>query len=349
MAYNNALLLKDQPPVVFLQSFPEEHVGQTTNKFAVSFSDNIAKYSIDELRQLFVSKFQPISEKPDTFQIWWQSFSSGRRLTFIMVDMERAKETKETVDLIAAARDLLAIIRDEPGFVLRKNNMDFPLGIELPCGCDQPNSPFPTRQQIPKTRRYVPIPGKWHDPNTCQTPQPSSRARAGNPGGLGMPIHTKSREDVQVTGFPPPASSIPTVAGPSTTFLNQESIATPPTGQVMYPSRIEYPTPAGARHPVDVPQVNYTALPHRSFTANEVRPRSSHRAPVALMAPSTDNAAAVPTGSPFEATYNVVPNMDEDILVDGSLPDASVSAAIAEFAADMDYLYLQNEEDQNGD
>lgn len=55
------------------------------------------------MRKLFKSKFKPIAKAPDSFQIWSHQFTSGRTLTFIVVDMDKVK----VKTLASAANDLL--------------------------------------------------------------------------------------------------------------------------------------------------------------------------------------------------------------------------------------------------
>ncbi|RWA03470.1 hypothetical protein EKO27_g11637 [Xylaria grammica] len=153
---------------VYVQRFPAQNSSDRTNKFGISF-DNYAGHSIDYLRQLFASKFDLISNKPDSFQIWKQKprrQSSDR--TFIMVDMDQGGDT----DLLKASTDLMGVIESEDGLVLRKNNRDHWITLDMPCSCDEEHLPFPSLQRIPYSPEYEPVQGEWHDPNKCNSQGP---------------------------------------------------------------------------------------------------------------------------------------------------------------------------------
>ncbi|KAJ3562106.1 hypothetical protein NPX13_g8689 [Xylaria arbuscula] len=142
-----------------------------------------------------------------------------------MVDMDKIKAQNKT--LVNVANDLMDIISNQNGFTLRQNNRDHYMGIALPCGCDQENSPFPTLQLIPGTPEYIPIPGKWHDPNKC-----SKLASA-------PVIIANGSNNMVPTAQAPTAMSIPAFTLPDGTV---------PEGNVSYPLYFNYAPPPGAEY-----------------------------------------------------------------------------------------------------
>ncbi|KAI0908690.1 hypothetical protein F4823DRAFT_563596 [Ustulina deusta] len=324
-------------PRVYLQRFPAQDARDRTNKFGVSFN-NATSYSIDCLRQLLASRFSPISNKPDSFQIWNQTLGSGNSITFIMVDMDQV----EANDLIEASSELLRVIRSENGLVLRQNNRDHWMAIALPCGCDQEHSPFPSLQQIPGSPEYRPIPGQWHDPNRCNGQQPPPVAfPAGNANAAGAfgytPVAVFSG-GVPTPGFPTIASSGPfdsVAAAASTAYSRGDAAVASPTGKVVYPPRFEYPASTGAGHEPVVPPASYTALYRESF-ADAVNPDPAYLVSAADLAPPTTNATSLPAGSPFGTPYNMVPDADLDLHPDQLPTDTSAATA---YAPDGDYSY----------
>ncbi|KAI0805142.1 hypothetical protein GGR55DRAFT_681427 [Xylaria sp. FL0064] len=348
MTTYNDQLLKTPSEVVFLQPFPERRGKHTTNKFAVSFIDETAPHSVKRLRKLFASKFQPISRKPNSFQIWYQLAWSGNHRTFIVVDMGRATKARKVEDFESAAKNLLKIINDEPELKLLSSNMDKPLGILLPCDCKQDDSPFPTLKQTPGI--CVPIPGKWHDPNTCGTPESQPTASNRNTASDWEPMRPIPQQHDAVPGYPPSASPLPLDQGPSstsTTFPRRSAIATPPTGQAMYTSRIEHPAPAVTGYPPDLSQPNYTGPSQGVFTNNEMEPGPSHGAPAACMEASVDNAAIMTAGPPFDSYHSQFVdqyNMSADWMLPG---DSTLGAYEADMGPSYPFMEWQNGYDQN--
>ncbi|KAI1349970.1 hypothetical protein F5Y01DRAFT_326816 [Xylaria sp. FL0043] len=357
----NAQLLKPPSKVVFLQPFPEREGKDTTNQFAVSFTDEMAVPSVDSLRQLFASKFKPISGKPDTFQIWYQSSLSGRRRTFIVVDMKRATRARKTESLESAAKSLLKIINDEPKLKLLSSNMDKPLGIVLPCDCKQEDSPFDTLKQTGKSA-CVPIPGKWHDPNTCGKPKSQPTASNVNTAGVWEPMRPIPQQHDAVPGYPPSVSPLPLDQGPSrasTTLPRRSAAATPPTGQVLYTSRIENPAPRLVGYPPDMSPPYYTGSSQGVFTNNEMEPGPSHGAPVACMAASIENATTMTAGPPFASYHNQILDPYVYMSADWTLPgdptlaacEADMGPSLGAYEADMGpsypFMEWQNGYDQN--
>ncbi|KAI1276437.1 hypothetical protein F5Y07DRAFT_366712 [Xylaria sp. FL0933] len=359
----NSRLLKPPSEVVFLQPFPERQRQHTTNKFAVSFisfTGETAAPSVDRLRKLFASKFKPISGNPKSFQIWHQVSAYGNHRTFIVVDMGSATMARKSKDLVSAADNLLKIIDDEPNLELLSSNMDKPLGIVLPCFCKQEDSPFPTLKQTSKT--CVPIPGKWHDPNKCKTPESQASADNRNTADDSEPMRPIPQQHDAVPGYPPSASPLPLYQGPlrvSTTYPRRSAAATPPTGEVLYASRIEHPAQAVTGYPPDLPQPNYTGPSQGVFTNNEMEPGLSHGAPVACMAMSTDYTTTMTAGPPFASYHNQILDpyayMPADRMPPGgptlAACEADMGPSLGAYEADMGpsypFMEWQNGYDQN--
>ncbi|KAI0522167.1 hypothetical protein F5B22DRAFT_643188 [Xylaria bambusicola] len=224
-----------------------------------------ANHSIDHLKQLFLSKFNLIADTPDSFQMWNQTFGSGNTLTFIMVDMDKIKAQ----NLVAAANDLLGVIMLEDGLTLRQNNRDHWMAIALPCGCDQEHSPFPSLQQIPKSSKYIPIPGEWHDPNKCTKQRPPSPIVPPSNSGpntvatlgyMPMPVSSLSGGDIPMSGVSAMASyppSNPVKAEPGTGYAGENDTTISPTGSAVYSS----PVFGSVGYNLVAGQGAYTALP----------------------------------------------------------------------------------------
>ncbi|KAI1427308.1 hypothetical protein F5Y12DRAFT_712366 [Xylaria sp. FL1777] len=314
------------PERVYLQSFPAREgrdparegrnparEGEDgTNKFCVSFS-NDGHYPIYFLRQLFACKFDPIYNKPESFQIWSPNRESGEYLTFLMVDMDQV----EVKNLKEASDDLLKIIKSDIRLKLLQNNRDDPrMKIALPRGCDQTNYPF----------------NNWHDPNRYNKgPPPNVVSPADNTNFTGAieypppPIFPVAWEGVPTTQFPAIAS--PTSCHPPTTAAScREDMATEsPTGGVMCPDWAEHLGPRSGEHILITPAADYPDFPGESFSYT-VQPDTSYMDLVGAWVPTepdletahnmVSDADLDSIREDFETAYNMIPNADSDPILE---------------------------------
>ncbi|KAI1311186.1 hypothetical protein F5Y03DRAFT_391734 [Xylaria venustula] len=218
--------------------------------------------------------------------------------------MARVTDRVKARTLTDVSKDLLKVIEDDEGLILRQNNNKNWMGIALPCRCDQQNAPFPTFQNIPGTPEYRPIAGRWHDPNKCNTnPLPFCVTNPRNE-------HPVPRNGPQQPRHRIPIINNPCATGSSVTLPSGWTAAVGPAGNVMYYA------PNYGYHVSYVPtiaQAHYTGMTSDSGT-QQGQPGRSHMASVTPISPSTGNAT---TGAPFDSSYNMMPYAAANVRTDG--------------------------------
>ncbi|KAI0537548.1 hypothetical protein GGR58DRAFT_527296 [Xylaria digitata] len=241
--------------LIYVQRFPALGLPDRTNKFAVSF-DNLQYigHTIDHLKQLLASKFYLISDKPDSFLIWKQTSGRQSSLLFLLVDMEQAGVG--VMDMMEASN----VIEGEGGLVLRNNNRDYWMTIQLPCGCEQERAPFPSLRRLPGSPEYEPVPGVWHDPNKCQGRRPFTAASLPSgttaPSTFGYPLVAQPTFTPFTGGAPmagnsmvaSPASFGLISTGTSMTYSHETAATASPTGEIVYLNQFAHPTSTGAMY-----------------------------------------------------------------------------------------------------
>ncbi|KAJ8125388.1 hypothetical protein O1611_g8251 [Lasiodiplodia mahajangana] len=233
-------------------------------------------------------------------QIWGQKTGDEHDLMFFVVDMDQIAVS----DFVKTSNDLMDMIKSESDLSPQHNNMDHWVSAELPCGCDQENSPLPSLKQIPGSPEYELIRGKWHDPNKCDNEKPLAATSQAN--NTTRAFGYTATPQKAISPGPGGVSMLTDSTVADGSYSPEEAAAASPTGIVIFSPRFEYLAPYGAERNTRGLPVTCKASPLQYPTdISRVNPPST--VSTAALGPLTSNVPTLPNVIPSQGPDKAMP------------------------------------------